>query len=142
MPVISELTFSFTRVTKKTVYICCALMVKFTSFGVLWFASLSSLKGNILFLSQSSTVTSSVLDPEEQKLHGNSVYCQSVTFNYKLWWWRLIGMTVITRGYRLNSCLTLSSLSPALRPQSFSYPCWTMAEASSSTCLDSSLCCL
>lgn len=59
-------------------------MVKFTSSRVLWFASLSSLKGNILFLSQSSTVTSSVLDSEEQKLHGNSVYCQSVTFNYKL----------------------------------------------------------
>lgn len=75
----SGLTF-FASLTK----IQYTLMVKFTSPGVFWFASLSSLKGNIVFLSQSSTVTSLVLDLEEPKLHGNSVYCQSVTFNYKL----------------------------------------------------------
>lgn len=75
----SGLTF-FASLTK----IQYTLMVIFTSPGVFWFASLSSLKGNIVFLSQSSTVTSLVLDSEEPKLHGNSVYCQSVTFNYKL----------------------------------------------------------
>lgn len=87
---------------------------------VLWFAPFSSLQCSLLSLSL-SVLQSDHVPVIGQKLHGNSDYCQSVTFNYKLWWWRVIAVTIITGGYRLNSCLTLSGLSAALRPRSFAY---------------------